>query len=104
VGPVYGKENGREAEQLAACYRNSLWLADQYQLTSISFPAISTGIFGYPLNEAVRVMARSIGSYFFDPKNLGTKIQEVDCVFYTEEKFAVAVTEFDAIFNRTEIV
>lgn len=103
VGPVYGKENGQETELLTACYRNCLWLADRYAVTSISFPAISTGIFGYPFAEAVRIMARSIGSYFFDPANLQSCIREVYCVFYTEEKFLAAEKEFEAIFNRKEI-
>ncbi len=48
VGPVYGRDDGREPELLAACYRNSLALAVQYSLTTIAFPAISTGAFGFP--------------------------------------------------------
>ena len=73
VGPMYGKEEGMEAELLAACYKNCLWMADQYQLTSISFPVIATGIYGYPLEDAARIMARSIGGYFFDPEHMGSK-------------------------------
>src|SRR5205809_2020912 len=45
VGPVYGRDDGREPELLAACYRNSLALAVQYSLARIAFPAISTGAF-----------------------------------------------------------
>ncbi len=55
VGPVWGREAGREAELLAACYLNSHRLAAERGLESIAFPAISTGVFGYPIEEAARV-------------------------------------------------
>src|ERR671929_2297721 len=48
LGPVYGQDRP-EAELLARCYRNSLALADDNSIESIAFPAVSTGIFGYPL-------------------------------------------------------
>jgi O-acetyl-ADP-ribose deacetylase len=54
LGPVYGQDRP-EAELLANCYRNSLALAEQNGIDSIAFPAISTGIFGYPVEEAARV-------------------------------------------------
>jgi O-acetyl-ADP-ribose deacetylase (regulator of RNase III) len=54
VGPVY-RGTPRDRELLAACYRNSLELAVQHQLTSIAFPAISCGVYGYPLAEACRI-------------------------------------------------
>jgi O-acetyl-ADP-ribose deacetylase (regulator of RNase III) len=59
LGPVYGV-NRPEAELLANCYRNALKLAERYEIDSIAFPAISTGIFGYPLEEAARVAMRTI--------------------------------------------
>jgi O-acetyl-ADP-ribose deacetylase len=54
LGPVYGQDRP-EAELLANCYRNSLALAEENGLDSVAFPAISTGIFGYPVEEAARV-------------------------------------------------
>jgi len=55
VGPVYrGGEQG-EAETLANCHRESIRLADEQGLTSLAFPAISTGAFGYPVSEAAHV-------------------------------------------------
>lgn len=54
LGPIYGV-NKPEAELLASCYRNALKLADDHNLDSIAFPAISTGIFAYPVQEAARV-------------------------------------------------
>lgn len=63
VGPVYGQQNGRESQLLAACYKNSLGLAAQHSLTSIAFPAISTGAFAYPSAEAAQVSSETIKSY-----------------------------------------
>jgi O-acetyl-ADP-ribose deacetylase len=54
LGPVYGQDRPEE-EFLARCYRNSLALAEEKGLESIAFPAISTGIFGYPVEEAAVV-------------------------------------------------
>jgi O-acetyl-ADP-ribose deacetylase len=54
LGPVYGQDRP-EAELLASCYRNSLGLTEENGIGSIAFPAISTGIFGYPVEEAAEV-------------------------------------------------
>jgi O-acetyl-ADP-ribose deacetylase (regulator of RNase III) len=59
VGPVYyGVGPTKAAELLASCYRNSLDLAAEF--TSIAFPAISTGVYGYPLKKATEVAVRTI--------------------------------------------
>ena len=59
LGPVYGQDRP-EAEVLARCYRASLALADENGVSSIAFPAISTGIFGYPVEEAAEVALQTI--------------------------------------------
>jgi O-acetyl-ADP-ribose deacetylase (regulator of RNase III) len=59
LGPVYGRDHP-EAELLASCYKNSLALADEAGLDAIAFPAISTGIFGYPVGEAAEVALRAV--------------------------------------------
>lgn len=61
LGPVYGVDEP-SAELLGNCYRNALMLADQKGLTSVAFPAISTGVFGYPVEEAARVAVATIQS------------------------------------------
>jgi O-acetyl-ADP-ribose deacetylase (regulator of RNase III) len=52
VGPVYDDGRRGEAETLASCYRESIRVADEHAIASLSFPAISTGAFGYPVVEA----------------------------------------------------
>ena len=63
VGPVWHGGDGYEDELLAECYRNSLALATQHALASIVFPAISTGIYGYPKERAARVALGEIHRY-----------------------------------------
>lgn len=63
VGPVFGEEQGREAQLLASCYRQSLALAVQHGCKSIAFPSISTGAYGYPVEEASRIALRTIQEF-----------------------------------------
>ncbi|MGI6590409.1 MAG: O-acetyl-ADP-ribose deacetylase [Eggerthellaceae bacterium] len=60
VGPVWHGGNHGEPKLLANCYRNSLALAFKYHLSSIAFPAISTGVYGYPLEPAARIAVETI--------------------------------------------
>ena len=59
LGPVYGVDNPSDV-LLASCYRNALKLAEERGIPSIAFPAISTGIFGYPVKEAAHVAFATI--------------------------------------------
>src|SRR5436309_9102267 len=60
VGPIYGQHGGEEARLLAACYENSIAIAAKAGLRTIAFPAISTGVYGYPKQEAARVSRAAI--------------------------------------------
>lgn len=71
LGPVYGI-NQPENELLANCYKNALTLADQHQIRNIAFPAISTGAFGYPFQEAVKVALKTIEETVPDLKYVQT--------------------------------
>ncbi len=55
VGPIYSGGNRGEAETLASCHRESVRMADEQALASLSFPAISTGAYGYPVTEAAPI-------------------------------------------------
>jgi len=79
VGPVYGMNQGQDAELLADCYRNSIGLVEAYGLASVAFPAISTGAFGYPKPEAARIAASIIRKSLADSRG----INEVRFVFYS---------------------
>jgi O-acetyl-ADP-ribose deacetylase len=61
VGPVWQGGGSGEPERLTACYRNSLGLAAEHGLSTIAFPAISTGVYGYPLEQAAKVAAEAVG-------------------------------------------
>jgi len=69
VGPVYGYENGNDAELLANCYKNSLALAEKHGLRSIAFPAISTGVFRYPKDEAAKIALTTIKEFISKSTN-----------------------------------
>jgi len=60
VGPVWNGGGRGEAGLLASCYRNSLALAERHGLRSIAFPAISTGIYSYPAEEATRIAIETV--------------------------------------------
>jgi O-acetyl-ADP-ribose deacetylase (regulator of RNase III) len=63
VGPVWTGGKAGEDELLADCYRNSLALAVQHRIGTIAFPAISTGVYGYPLGRATRVAVREVHQF-----------------------------------------
>jgi O-acetyl-ADP-ribose deacetylase (regulator of RNase III) len=70
VGPVYRGGHEGEAGLLASCYRECLRMAADRDLRSIAFPAISTGIYGYPLDEAARIAVGEIREYLAKPSSL----------------------------------
>jgi O-acetyl-ADP-ribose deacetylase (regulator of RNase III) len=80
VGPVYGMNKGEDADLLAACYGNSLRLAVEKGLVSVSFPSISTGAFSYPKHEAAKVSSVAIKEFL----SQDDQISEVRLVFFSE--------------------
>ena len=79
VGPVWHGGKSREAELLASAYRESLNLANERKLTSISFPSISTGAYGYPVDQAARVALQAVFDYLGSASG---SIREVFFVLY----------------------
>jgi O-acetyl-ADP-ribose deacetylase (regulator of RNase III) len=70
VGPVYRDGKSGEPELLASCYRRSLEIAAQHRLKSIAFPAISTGIYGYPLEAATRIAVETTRAVLASPSSV----------------------------------
>lgn len=80
LGPVYGKDKPEE-KLLANCYKESLKLCEEYELNSIGFPAISTGIFGYPPREAVQVVLQAVKETIAEVE----KIKTIKFVLFSNE-------------------
>ena len=69
VGPVWhGGESG-EGEKLASCYRRSLEVAQEHGVKTIAFPAISTGVYGYPIEAATRIAVETVSDYLSERGN-----------------------------------
>ena len=75
VGPVYRDGLHGEPEKLAACYRNSLALAAENGCKSIAFPCISTGIYGYPIEDAAKIAVREVEE-FLTQRSRGAEVAE----------------------------
>jgi len=63
VGPIYHSAGKKAPEQLGSCYRRSLEVASENKLKSVAFPSISTGAYGYPLEEAAPIALKTVTDY-----------------------------------------
>jgi O-acetyl-ADP-ribose deacetylase len=89
VGPVWAGGDHGEAEVLASCYRRSLEVADGAGVRSIAFPAISTGIYGYPRAEAARVAVRTL-------RSTATRVELIRLVAFDEAGYEILKVALDA--------
>jgi O-acetyl-ADP-ribose deacetylase (regulator of RNase III) len=92
VGPVYRGGAEGEPEQLASCYKTCLAMAAERNLASIAFPAISTGIYGYPLKEAAEIALGEIRSFL----EAASSVEEARMVLFGDD----ALREFEAVLGR----
>lgn len=74
VGPVWQGGQHGEPDLLASCYNRSLQLACEHELKTIAFPCISTGVYGYPHQEAARVAVGTVRDYIKNPNKLAKVI------------------------------
>jgi len=79
VGPIWHEGKSNEAELLRNCYLNSLKLAEEHGLKTIAFPAISTGAYGYPIEEAAKIAIKAVRDYL---KN--SKIEKAILVLFSD--------------------
>jgi O-acetyl-ADP-ribose deacetylase len=96
VGPVWYGGSHNEPELLASAYRESLKIAAEKNLTSISFPSISTGAYGYPVNEAAETAIKTVADFL---KQGRTSIQEVVFVLFNPEALSVFTEALDRYRN-----
>ncbi|MCU0355492.1 MAG: O-acetyl-ADP-ribose deacetylase [Cytophagales bacterium] len=94
VGPVWNNGKSNEAALLASCYRNSLRIADSLGAKTVAFPNISTGIYGYPKQEAAQVAVQTVRDY----QNTDTAVEKVFFVCLDEENYRI----YDQLLNRTK--
>jgi len=83
VGPIWRGGTAGEAELLASCYANSLKLADEAGLRSIAFPAISTGLYGYP-PEAAAEVAVEAARRFFSENSFSSSLEQIRFVCFDD--------------------
>jgi O-acetyl-ADP-ribose deacetylase len=84
VGPVY-KGTAQDAELLSRCYENSLRLAAQYRLSTIAFPAISCGVYGYPIEKAFRIAVDTCSKAL----SALTGIQKIIFVLFSDKDYGI---------------
>lgn len=83
VGPVYHDGRHDESRLLSSCHRRSLEVADEAALTSISFPAISCGVYGYPVREAAQIAMTATKDYL----RSATGIEHVRFVLFSQDVY-----------------
>jgi|ERR1051326_5504791 O-acetyl-ADP-ribose deacetylase (regulator of RNase III) len=96
VGPVYHDGRHDEAELLSSCYRTCLKLAEEREVRSLSFPSISTGAYGYPMNEAARIAVETVGNQLRDSE---TGVREVLLVLFDQGSYDVHRRAAEALFG-----
>ncbi|MCM8771658.1 MAG: macro domain-containing protein [Candidatus Omnitrophica bacterium] len=97
VGPVYSEEKN-PAEKLTLCFKNSLKLADNKGLKSIAFPAISTGIFGYPVEEASEVSIKAVLETIPELKS----IKLIRFVLFDEKTYSIFAQKLEELTKKNE--
>lgn len=91
VGPVWYGGNAGEPEQLASCYRRSLEVAQAHDVKTLAFPAISTGVYGYPIEKATSVAVATVKKVL---KQGGLPMEIIFCCF-SDHDYAVYLKELD---------
>lgn len=93
VGPVWHGGSNNEKEKLASCYKNSLKLAADNQCTTVAFPNISTGIYGFPKKEAAAIAVKTV----FDFIQKQNRFQKVFFVCFDDENFDLIQNEISKL-------
>ncbi len=92
VGPVWGGGDRGEDEALASCWRRSLSLAAQKRLRTVAFPSVSTGVYGFPVDRAARLAARTV----FDFLSSHALPEKIKVVAFDERTYRCYLEAFDS--------
>ncbi len=101
VGPIYGRNPQNEEEQLYSCYESSLKLAKKKRIKSIAFPLISSGIYGYPKTEALKIATKAIKDFLKDDE------MDIYLVVYDKKAFEISEKLFEKVqsfINETLVI
>lgn len=100
VGPIWRGGTHGEADLLASCYQKSLELADSNGIHTLAFPAISTGIYGYPLSQATKIAVGTVKAYLENqPQSI---ITEIIFVCFDDATVRVYEQAFEDLERRTD--
>ena len=99
VGPVWHGGNGNEAELLGSAYRECLKLASDNKLGSIAFPSISTGAYGYPVDEAAKIAVSTVVTFL---REQATSLKEVVFVLFDSQTYQSYCSALQAYLDRLE--
>ena len=94
VGPVWHGGDRGEPELLASCYRRSIELAAGHGCARVAFPAISTGVYGYPVDQAAAIAIETVGS-------ARTKVEKVTFVLFGEAAYELFATTLNRFRSRS---
>jgi O-acetyl-ADP-ribose deacetylase (regulator of RNase III) len=97
VGPIWHGGSGNEAELLRSAYYECLKLATERNLTSISFPSISTGAYGYPVDEAAKIAVSTVVPFL---KEQATSLKDVVFVLFDSRTYQSYRSALQAYLNR----
>lgn len=97
VGPIWHGGSQGEPELLASCYRNSIQLAVDNDINSIAFPAISTGVYGYPIEQATEIAISSVIDSVKQAAQSGSVIKEVVFCCFSAGDAAIYQQKLEAV-------
>lgn len=95
VGPIYRDGRHDEAKTLESAYRSCLVLASRHGIKSLAFPALSTGAYGYPLQQAARIALETVVSYL----NTHDDIRIVHFILYNRDTYEIFKTEMQSLLS-----
>ncbi|HQE57648.1 MAG TPA: O-acetyl-ADP-ribose deacetylase [Spirochaetota bacterium] len=99
-GPIYKNGKSGESSLLESCYKNCMTLAKEYNISSIAFPAISTGVYSFPKEDACKIALKTVFAFVDKEKYFPT----IYFVLYDDENFLIYKNEFEKVKNELQTI